>query len=405
MAYLAGSTHFNNWIFSAEEVALARRLGLLKAKRALRLERERQQAAASAGAAAVTARKARSFAALLPKSSTAERDANDLDDATDADVDREEEAEEKQGLQLTPLLEYLTPAQEALLRAFYEEKIQESCSQQFLRTSDKVKCCAVMLYKRFYLSNSVMEFHPKFIVPTAIYVAGKVEEQYMSVDTVADQLHVDHKHIIGHEMVLLEGVRFQLIMYHPFRALLGFMGDLQSFAKAVLAKELPAALLQKLHANSCAVLNELLLTDLPLTQYPAYLALAALAMVADELASDQPEASDSSSISKADVIEFIRRSKFSQGQDVDEVLKRLEVVEQVYRDDKLRRAVLAESKEAAEQRAKEVKLIYKKLKKFHEEDKPDKKKKKDKDGGDDKKRKSDKKDDKKKAKKHKKDKK
>jgi cyclin H len=405
MAYLAGSTHFNNWIFSAEEVALARRLGLLKAKRALRLERERQQAAASAGAAAVTARKARSFAALLPKSSTAERDANDLDDATDADVDREEEAEEKQGLQLTPLLEYLTPAQEALLRAFYEEKIQESCSQQFLRTSDKVKCCAVMLYKRFYLSNSVMEFHPKFIVPTAIYVAGKVEEQYMSVDTVADQLHVDHKHIIGHEMVLLEGVRFQLIMYHPFRALLGFMGDLQSFAKAVLAKELPAALLQKLHANSCAVLNELLLTDLPLTQYPAYLALAALAMVADELASDQPEASDSSSISKADVIEFIRRSKFSQGQDVDEVLKRLEVVEQVYRDDKLRCMVLAESKEAAEQRAKEVKLIYKKLKKFHEEDKPDKKKKKDKDGGDDKKRKSDKKDDKKKAKKHKKDKK
>lgn len=405
MAYLAGSTHFNNWIFSAEEVALARRLGLLKAKRALRLERERQQSAASAGA--VTARKARSFAALLPKSTTAERDANDLDDATDADgLDREEEAEEKQGLLLTPLLEYLTPAQEALLRAFYEEKIQESCSQQFLRTSDKVKCCAVMLYKRFYLSNSVMEFHPKFMVPTAIYVAGKVEEQYMSVDTVADQLHVDHKHIIGHEMVLLEGVRFQLIMYHPFRALLGFMGDLQSFAKAVLTKELPAALLQKLHANSCAVLNELLLTDLPLTQYPAYLALAALAMVADELASDQPEASDSSSLSRVDVVEFIRRSKFSQDQAVDEVLKRLEVVEQVYRDDKQRRAVLAESKEAAEERAKEVKLIYKKLKKFHEEDKPDKKKKKSgKDGGDDKKRKSDKKDDKKKAKKHKKDKK
>lgn len=401
MAYLAGSTHFNNWIFSEEEVALARRLGLLKAKRTLRLEREQQQAAA--GAALRPARKARSFAALLPKSSTAERDSNDVNDATDADVDKEEEAEEKEGLKMTPLLEYLTPQQEQLLREFYEEKIQESCSQQFLRTSDKVKCCAVMLYKRFYLSNSVMEFHPKFMVPTAIYVAGKVEEQYMSVDTVADQLHVDHKHIIGHEMVLLEGVRFQLIMYHPFRALLGFMGDLQGFAKAVLSKELPASLLQKLHANSCVILNELLLTDLPLTQYPAYLALSALAMVADELANDHPEASDGS-LSKADVVEFIRRSKFSQGQSVDEVLKRLDVVEKVYREDKQRRTALAESKEAAEQRAKEVKLIYKKLKAFHEEDKKDKKKK-DKGGDGDKKRKSDKKDDKKKAKKHKKDKK
>ena len=57
-----------------------------------------------------------------------------------------------------------------------------------------VQCCAVMLYKRFYLSNSVMEFHPKYIVPTVIYVAAKVEEQYINVDTIAEQLKVRFGH-------------------------------------------------------------------------------------------------------------------------------------------------------------------------------------------------------------------
>jgi hypothetical protein len=55
---------------------------------------------------------------------------------------------------------------------------------QLFRTSEAVllyiyiysfplKCCVIMLFKRFYF-NSVMEFHPKFIVPAVIYVAGKV---------------------------------------------------------------------------------------------------------------------------------------------------------------------------------------------------------------------------------------
>ncbi|RLN96486.1 hypothetical protein BBJ28_00000610 [Nothophytophthora sp. Chile5] len=403
MAYLANSTHFNNWILTAEELARVRRLQHVKAKRALRLEREESQKASASGSS--VPRKPRSFAALAPRSSTAVRDAFDWNDEIDMDLSREEEAEEKANLQLSPLLEFLSADQEALLRDFYEQKIVESCSAQFLRTSDKVKCCAVLLFKRFYLSNSVMEFHPKFMVPTAIYVAGKVEEQYMSVDTVADQLHVDHKFIIGHEMVLLEGVRFQLIMYHPFRALLGFLDDFRVFAKQALAKELPANVLQKLHANSSALLNDLLLTDLPLLHYPSYLALAALCQVTDEVGASSSD--KASGLASADVLAYIRRSKFSKDQPVDEVCSRLEQIAEAFREEKARKE--KDGEEAAVRRAKQVKVIYKKLKQFHEDDKKDKKKDKKGDGKDakkkDKKRKDGSKDDKKKAKKHKKDKK
>ncbi|CAI5726651.1 unnamed protein product [Hyaloperonospora brassicae] len=369
MSYLSTSTHFNNWIFSTDELARVRRLQHVKAQHTLRLERE--EAPQTAPVSAASSRRARSFAALVPRSSTAVHDAFDSNDCVDADVSAQEEAEEKANLQRTPLVEFLSLEQETLLRTFYEEKIQESCSAQFLRTSDKVKCCALMLFKRFYLSNSVMEFHPKYVVPTVIYVAGKVEEQYISVDTVADQLHVDHRLIISHEMIVLEGVRFQLIMYHPFRALLGFLDDFRAFAKQVLSKDLPATVLQKLHAESTTVLHEMLLTDLPLLHYPSYLALAALWHVTDEVAASVGE--KAGGLAKEDVLSYVQRSKFSKGQQVDDVFRRLQQITQAY--DALTVAKRKDGEAAVLDRAKQVKRIYKKLKQFHNEDEGKKDKK------------------------------
>ena len=394
MSYLSTSTHFNNWVFSTEDLTRVRRLQYGKAKRALRLEREEAQKPETTAA---SSRKARSFAALIPRSSTAVRDAFDWNDNVDVDLSVEEETEEKANMQLTPLLEFLSPQQETLLRSFYEEKIQESCSAQFLRTSEKVKCCAMMLYKRFYLSNSVMEFHPKYLVPTAIYVAGKVEEQYISVDTVADQLHVDHKFIVGHEMILLEGVRFQLIMYHPFRTLLGFLDDFRAFAKQVLNKDIPATVLQQLHANSTALLNDMLLTDLPLLHYPSYLALAALWHVTGEVAASSGE--KACGLTSEDVLNYVKHSKFSKNQPFHEVPGRLKEITEAFRLLKSEKNTGGEK--VAASRAKQVKLIYKKLKQFHTEEKKDKKKKS---VGKDKKRKDGPKDSKMKVKKQKADK-
>ncbi|CEG36180.1 cyclin h-1 [Plasmopara halstedii] len=393
MSYLAASTHLNNWVFSIEDLQRVRRLQHVKTKRALRLEREEAQKPETT---ADRCRKARSFAALVPSSSSAVRDVFDWNDEIDGNLSKLEEEEEKANLQLTPLLEFLDPGQEAVLRQFYEEKLQESCSAQFLRTSDKVKCCAMLLFKRFYLSNSVMEFHPKYLVPTAIYVAGKVEEQYMSVDTIADQLHVNHKFIIGHEMILLEGVRFQLIMYHPFRALLGFLDDFRAFAKQALKKDLPATVLQKLHANSSAMINDILLTDLPILYYPSFLALAALWDVTDEVAASSGD--KACGLTSADLVDYIKRSKFSKEQPVDELLSRLMQIIEAFRAIKIAKEIGSE--EGTKQRAKHIKQTYKKLKQFHN---GDDKKEKQKDKRD-KKRAGGFKDGKKKVKKHKKDK-
>ncbi|KAJ0403815.1 hypothetical protein P43SY_003912 [Pythium insidiosum] len=388
MSYLQNSTHYNNWIFRDSDLERIARLRQLKARKALRLERAQ---AADGAAPPSTTRKARSFAALLPESSTATRDENDWNDDIDGDLEQLEQQEAAAASGLDPPLEALTPEQERLVCQFYEDQILESCNQ-FFRTSDKVKCCAVMLFKRFYLSNSVMEFHPKYLAPTAIYVAGKVEEQYTHVDKIAEQLQIDHKHIVGHEMVLLEGVRFQLIMYHPFRALLGFVDDFRGFRKAQ-SRELPLDVLQRLHANACMAVNEMMLTDLPLTSFPAFLALAALCHVADEIASD------GAGLQKSDVLEYVARSRFAQGQDLAQVTTRVEQILKKFAKFKDKQKKRATDPAEAEKHTKKVKKLYKKLKTFHPEDAEGKKRKANGDA------RGEKQDDKKKAKKAKKDKK
>lgn len=181
MSYLHRSTHLNNWIFTQEELRLVRELRELKAYASLSKSHTSTSDGNPAG-------KARSFAALIPKSTLATENKNDWNDDTTMKTvkDLSDEAIKESGFDtsLLPSLE-----EENLLVSFYQSKVHDSCSQLF-RTSEKVKSSAIQLLKRFYLSNSVAEFHPKYLVPTVIYVAAKVEEQYISVETIAEQLKV-----------------------------------------------------------------------------------------------------------------------------------------------------------------------------------------------------------------------
>jgi len=44
-----------------------------------------------------------------------------------------------------------------------------------------VVATAITYYKRFYLNNSVMDFHPKHFLVTCVYLACKVDEFNVSM--------------------------------------------------------------------------------------------------------------------------------------------------------------------------------------------------------------------------------
>ncbi|OQS04713.1 cyclin-H, partial [Thraustotheca clavata] len=325
MAYLATSTHLNNWVFDEAQLE---RIAMLKMNKC-----HKQLALWEANPA--MARKPRSFACLMPCSTNAVLDLTDWNDTLDeVEVPPNE-------------LNLLTQEEEKLVLNFYQVQVQDSCTRLF-RTSDKVKSAAVVLFKRFYLSNSVMEFHPKFIAPTVIYVAGKVEEQYISVDNISEQLQVDVTHVVAHEMVVLEGVRFQLIMYHPFRALTGFIDDIRVFYKS-RSVDLNIPMLQSLHATTTTCINDLILTNAPLLYPPACLALAGLDITIE---------SNPTEFSTLNLMDYLIKGKRGQQNpsDVSQLSTILNHIKQLKKD----REALAEDQS-------QVKSVYKKLKQFYKE--------------------------------------
>uniref|UniRef100_M1CAQ9 CAK associated cyclinH homolog n=1 Tax=Solanum tuberosum TaxID=4113 RepID=M1CAQ9_SOLTU len=109
--------------------------------------------------------------------------------------------------------------EEQLLRAFYEFKIQDVCDA--FKFPRKIQATALIYFKRFYLLWSVMEHHPKDIMLTCIYAACKAEENHVSAEELGKGIGQDH-HSLG----------FDLIAYAPYRALEGFISDLEEFCGA-----------------------------------------------------------------------------------------------------------------------------------------------------------------------------
>ena len=60
--------------------------------------------------------------------------------------------------------QFLTLEEAGLLRSYYERKLMEFCARFSPPMPKGVQGTAVQYYKRFYIRNSVMDYHPKEIL-------------------------------------------------------------------------------------------------------------------------------------------------------------------------------------------------------------------------------------------------
>ncbi|KAM7481850.1 hypothetical protein LguiB_006433 [Lonicera macranthoides] len=157
--------------------------------------------------------------------------------------------------------------EEKLLRAFYEFKIQDVCDA--FKFPRKIQATALIYFKRFYLQWSVMEHHPKEIMLTCIYTACKAEENHVLAEELGRGIEQDHHTILNNEMLVLQSLGFDLIVYAPYRALEGFVSDMEEFCE-------PSEQLQLLKESSKVEIDRTMLTEAPLLFPPGQLALAAL---------------------------------------------------------------------------------------------------------------------------------
>ncbi|KAL8923688.1 MAG: hypothetical protein Q9208_004440 [Pyrenodesmia sp. 3 TL-2023] len=100
----------------------------------------------------------------------------------------------------------------------------------FCEYPTNVKATAVQYLKRFYLTNSPMTYHPKKIMPTAVYLAMKSEDNFHYVKSFAEKLpKMTTEDILAPEFLLTQGLRFTFDVRHPFRGLEGGFMELLAF--------------------------------------------------------------------------------------------------------------------------------------------------------------------------------
>lgn len=76
-----------------------------------------------------------------------------------------------------------------------------------------------------------MEYHPKHIMVTCVYLATKIEEFNVSLQEFVTNIKGDRKKasfiVLNNELLVLHELKYQLIIWHPFRPIEGFMIDIK----------------------------------------------------------------------------------------------------------------------------------------------------------------------------------
>ena len=183
------------------------------------------------------------------------------------------------------LLDLLTLEEETKYINFYCKNIIETAN--FFRMPTQVKATAVSFFRKFYLVHSTMEYHPKNIMYTCVFLAAKSENYFISINSFTKALrNTENKDILDLEFTVLEALHFTLLVHHAFRPLYGFYLDFQAVLLHPeprirgLTNERLASLLDK---GKEWIMEKALLSDIPFLYTPPQVALAAAHAVDKEV--------------------------------------------------------------------------------------------------------------------------
>ncbi|WWD19781.1 hypothetical protein CI109_104245 [Kwoniella shandongensis] len=165
---------------------------------------------------------------------------------------------------------YLTVTDELLLLRFYCSQISKICRHGF-GLPEVVESTAISYLKRFYLKNSVMEWHPKNIMPTCLFLAAKTTNYPVLIDTFISKFSkLTPADVLDTEFLVAQSLGFEFWVRGGEKALRGWSLDMQNQPHPpfeVIQKALPIALTH---------LSTSLLTDAEFIYTPSQISLACL---------------------------------------------------------------------------------------------------------------------------------
>ncbi|KAF9172860.1 hypothetical protein BGX21_004472 [Mortierella sp. AD011] len=185
-------------------------------------------------------------------------------------IEEEREQRTAQGLSVDDLpvdLKFLNVEEEQALLGFYERRIVQIF--RYWKLPSHVTATAIVYMKRFFLENTVMDFHPKDVMLTCMFLARKTENFLMTIDEFSTALKSPPESILNLEFLVCKNLRFHFTVHHPYRPCLGFFYDMQALTENIER-------LQTVYESAIKLIDTSLYTDLCFLYQPSQIALAAM---------------------------------------------------------------------------------------------------------------------------------
>ncbi|GAA5867335.1 hypothetical protein JCM3774_003550 [Rhodotorula dairenensis] len=124
-------------------------------------------------------------------------------------------------------IQYLTVEDEQALVTYYLTQVAALCGA--FKYPEIVTATAMTYLKRFYLRNTCMDYHPKNIMLTCVFLATKTENCSTSIDQFAARIpNSSPADILALEFLVSQSLHFEYKVHHAHVALNGLLLDMQS---------------------------------------------------------------------------------------------------------------------------------------------------------------------------------
>lgn len=125
-----------------------------------------------------------------------------------------------------------------------------------------------------------MEYHPKLVLLTCLFLAAKSENFFISIASFSKRIpKTTPESILSLEFEILQSLKFTLFVHHPFRPLYGFFFDIQE----VLKNEITSKELGKVYDSARNLINEAVISDAVYYYTPPQIALACFRQIDENL--------------------------------------------------------------------------------------------------------------------------
>lgn len=173
-------------------------------------------------------------------------------------------------------LDFLSYEEERMILLHYEYLLKQFCGRfQPPITNTNVIGTSIAYFKRFYLRNSVMDFHPKDIFLVCVYLACKIEEFNISISQFVGNIQSNEEKdqlanvLLNFELLLIEKLDFHLTIHNFYRPFEGFLLDVKTRCPEIANVEM-------LRHFALEFLDKILNTDAILLYPPSQIALTAI---------------------------------------------------------------------------------------------------------------------------------